>query len=203
MGDDLMDERRCSARSKRSGQQCKRFAIPGGTVCAMHGGKAPAVVAAAERRLQERAAVLALESFGIPVVVDPHEALLAELHRTAGAVEWLGAIVAGLERDQVGWGTTKVKTGGDDGGVTEEAKPSIWYELWARERKHLVDVAAACVKAGIEERRIALAEGQGRLLAGVVSRILARLELDERQQSLVSVVVPDEFRAITMGDGNG
>lgn len=138
----------------------------------------------------------ALESFGVPIVVDPTTALLTELHRTAGAVEWLGAIVGDLDRDNVTWGLTKIKTGGDDGGVTEESRPNIWYELWARERKHLVEVAKACVVAGIEERRIALAEAQGRLLAGVVSRILDRLQLTSEQRQLVAVVVPEEFRAI-------
>lgn len=32
----------CTAKSKRSGQRCKRHARPGRSVCVMHGGKAPA-----------------------------------------------------------------------------------------------------------------------------------------------------------------
>lgn len=32
---------RCTAKSKQSGEQCKRHAVPGRTVCAMHGGKSP------------------------------------------------------------------------------------------------------------------------------------------------------------------
>lgn len=43
---------RCTARSKRSGVRCKRFPIPGGTVCRMHGGAAPQVKAKALERLQ-------------------------------------------------------------------------------------------------------------------------------------------------------
>jgi len=42
---------RCIAKSKQSGNRCKRNAIAGGTVCSMHGGKAPAVIAAAKVRL--------------------------------------------------------------------------------------------------------------------------------------------------------
>ena len=41
---------RCTAHS-RSKEQCKRWAIRGGNVCAMHGGKAPQVKAKAEARL--------------------------------------------------------------------------------------------------------------------------------------------------------
>lgn len=32
---------RCKAKSKRSGEQCKRYATPGHTVCHMHGSKTP------------------------------------------------------------------------------------------------------------------------------------------------------------------
>lgn len=31
----------CTAKSKQSGQRCKRYAVPGKTVCVMHGGKSP------------------------------------------------------------------------------------------------------------------------------------------------------------------
>lgn len=41
----------CSARSKRSQVQCRRYAIAGGTVCIMHGGSAPQVKQAARERL--------------------------------------------------------------------------------------------------------------------------------------------------------
>jgi len=45
-----MPERRCTARSKRSGDRCKRAPIPGGSVCIMHGGAAPQVRRAARER---------------------------------------------------------------------------------------------------------------------------------------------------------
>jgi hypothetical protein len=35
----------CSAHSKRSGAQCKRSAVPGRTVCSVHGGKSPQGIA--------------------------------------------------------------------------------------------------------------------------------------------------------------
>ena len=44
---------RCGAKSKRTGQPCQRWAILGGTVCIMHGGKAPQVIAAAEERVRD------------------------------------------------------------------------------------------------------------------------------------------------------
>lgn len=46
-----VEQHRCHAHSKRSGERCRRLAIPGGTVCIMHGGAAPQVARAARRRL--------------------------------------------------------------------------------------------------------------------------------------------------------
>jgi hypothetical protein len=42
---------RCRARSKRSGERCRRLAIPGGAVCVVHGGAAPQTARAALQRL--------------------------------------------------------------------------------------------------------------------------------------------------------
>lgn len=203
MSDDHKDERQCTATAKGSGNRCKRTPAPGATVCVKHGGGAPQVRAAAERRVAEREALRSLEAFGVPVEVDPHSALLQELHRTAGAVAWLGAQVQSLETEDIVWGVTREKIGGDDHGTTRESKPNAWYVLWAAERKHLTDVAAACVKAGIEERRIRLAEDQGRLLASVVEQVLEALGLDERQRGLVPVVVPQAFRRLEQGGPEG
>jgi hypothetical protein len=43
---------RCTAHGKHSKKPCKNPAILGGTVCRMHGGSAPQVIAAAEERLR-------------------------------------------------------------------------------------------------------------------------------------------------------
>lgn len=45
---------RCGATAS-SGEQCRRWAILGGSVCPTHGGSAPQVKAAARARLQELA----------------------------------------------------------------------------------------------------------------------------------------------------
>jgi hypothetical protein len=40
-----MDDRRCTATSKQTGERCRRFPTPGRTVCRFHGGKTPRGVA--------------------------------------------------------------------------------------------------------------------------------------------------------------
>ena len=43
----------CSAKSKQSQKRCKRHAIPGGSVCIIHGGGAAQVIAKARQRILE------------------------------------------------------------------------------------------------------------------------------------------------------
>lgn len=56
--------RRCTAH-KKNGEQCRRWAIRGGTVCTHHGGRAPAVRARARQRLDEAADRMAKQLLGI------------------------------------------------------------------------------------------------------------------------------------------
>lgn len=180
------DNRRCTAKSKQSGERCKRAATPGANVCAIHGGKTPAVVAAAERRLKVAAAERVLATYGLPVEVDPLNALLGELHRTAGHVAWLGLLIAELEHDEEGRsGLRQWRPAGEDGGYWA---PSVWVELYQRERAHLARVASDCLKAGVEERRVRLAEDQGRLVADTIRRIVVGLGLDPASDNVREIV---------------
>lgn len=47
----LNHPRRCTARRQRDGKPCGRFAIRGGTVCRIHGGASPQVIAKAWQRM--------------------------------------------------------------------------------------------------------------------------------------------------------
>lgn len=183
------DSRRCTAKSKRSGERCKRAAIVGGTVCNIHGGKAKQVKQKAEHRADVERATKAVVVYGLPREVDPHTALLEELHRTAGHVAWLEEIVGAGKMTKSQSPTGKERAvrldqrvfGGGD-------QPSVWVELLQRERKHLLDVAKTCISVGIEERRVRLAEQQGALLAQAIKGILMDLGVADRPE------VPDVVR---------
>lgn len=119
-----------------------------------------------------------METYGLPVDVAPMEALLEELRRTAGHVAWLGSVVQALEAGDV------VGVVGEEGldertGTMHhpEAKPSVWVGLYQGERKHLTDVAATCIKCGIAERQVKLAEQQGQLLAEIIMAVLRDLKV--------------------------
>jgi hypothetical protein len=67
----------CKAISKNSGKQCKRKAIPGGTVCRYHGGGAQKVKAKAAVRAE-------LLGWGLgDTTVDPGEVLLRLVTQSA------------------------------------------------------------------------------------------------------------------------
>lgn len=192
-----MDMReKCTAKSKQSGERCKRWPIRGGTVCAIHGGKVPRVVAAARRRLEEAEAERAVRVLGVRRDIMPGDALLEEVQWTAGHVAWLRLKVQDLEDRELEWSLTKKKDSVDDVEETREAVPSVWYGLYERERKHLIAASTAALRAGVEERRVRLAESQGQQVAGVIQRVLDGLGLTPIQLELVPTVVPAALRSI-------
>lgn len=186
----------CGAKAKSTGEACRNPPVPGAKRCRFHGGGAPQVRAKARERLAEERARRAMATYGLPIVTSPADALLDEVHRTAGHVAWLRERVEELEAHDVVWGTTQIKTGGQDGGHTEAAEPNVWLKLYQAERAHLVKVSAEAIRCGIEERRVRLAEAHGALLADLIRGILADLGLTAEQQALVPEVVPRRLREL-------
>lgn len=199
--------RRCQRRSKsRDGAQCGAVALRGQDVCHYHGGASPQAKAKAQERLTEEKARQLVATYGRKVETTATEALLDEVQWTAGHVAWLRdrvqeiesvATVEGTDSEHpLVWGKTKEKQGGEDWGQTAEAVPNVWLRLYQQERDHLVKVCSAAIKAGIEERRIQLAEQQGALVAQAIRAILGDLQLTPEQQARVPEVVPRHLRAL-------
>jgi hypothetical protein len=165
----------------------------------MHLGK-KAVSVIAESRARDL-----VETYGRKVETTATEALLDEVQWTAGHVAWLRDRVREIENLETDpgsgehplvWGKTRRKTGGEDWGETEEAAPSIWLKLYQQERTHLVKVCSEAIRAGIEERRVRLAEQQGALVAQVIRAILTDLDLSAEQQARIPEIVPRHLRAL-------
>lgn len=173
--------------TNRQGDPCGLRPIPGGTVCAWHGGKAPQVVAAAQQRLatqritQDVEAVLAHE--GITAVEDP----LAELGKLASAstalMNALGARVNSLDELEH-TGTT----------FAPAIKAEVQMYERAMDRTHrLLD---SLVKHGYMERQVSIAETEALLVAGVIRRVLAGLGLSKAQQDQAQGLLAQEFRQL-------
>lgn len=195
-GDPPPDQGRCAATNKESGERCRNKPLVDLTVCRLHGGGAPHTRKAAERRGVERQLRVAAATYGLPVDTTPEQAILEEIHRSAGIVAWLEREIRALSSDELTWGKVREKTGGDDWGTTDEARPHVLLTLYREERRHLVHVCATALRAGVEERRVRLAEQQGSLLVQVIRAILTDLRLTDEQQARVPQIVPRHLRAV-------
>ena len=199
---------KCTAH-RSNGEPCNNWAIKGAEVCRNHGGSAPRVREAAARRVAEEKAAAKMRLFAAPVEIDPAQALLELVQWTAGEVRYWRAEVARIAEDDVEsltWGQTKTEEGvgvGEDGGymskTVEEAVPPVAYRMLNEASDRLAKYAAAALRAGVEERRVKLAEDQGSAVAGAIRRILERLDLLEWQAEMVPTIVPEELRALSAG----
>lgn len=191
----------CGANKRQGEGSCKQVAgwattHVGEGPCKLHGGSTWSVSKGSHLRLAEKRIRTEMATYGLPIETSPADALLSEVHRTAGHVAWLQHQVAELEEHELVWGRTKDKWGGEDRGTTEEAKPHVLLTLYQAERAHLVKVSAEAIRCGIEERRVKLAESQGALVAGVIRAILGDLNLTPEQLALVPEVVPRRLREL-------
>ena len=188
---------KCSAHSSRTGKPCKQWAVRGATVCAAHGGRAPQVKAAAARRLALGEAIVELEQLGRPIEIEPADAMLEMVYEAAGNVAFYRRRVQDL--DQLAGGPqgedilAVLGGGGKEGReISSKAPPAIvgrvdprnWRAerhvlvgLYDEERERLMRWSKMCRDAGVDERRIKLAEAQGRQL-GLVLQGAMRALLD-------------------------
>ncbi|MCW2496336.1 MAG: hypothetical protein JWQ77_2260 [Jatrophihabitans sp.] len=186
----------CGGHAARGTRPCKNAPMDGQKVCGKHGGQSPQAKAAAARRLAEERAARAVERFGGRLDTTPTEALLETVQWTAGYVAWLRDRVNDLDDEKLTWGITRDKSGGNDWGSTFEAGANVWLKLLGEWSDRLVKVCSEAIKAGIEERRVRLAEGQGKIIADVIRSILDDLKLSPEQQSKVGEIVPRHLRLV-------
>lgn len=110
-----------------------------------------------------------MDRLGLSVEIDPHEALIAELQRAVGAEAYLGEIVRGLERDEL------VGPVGSYKNAYPRVAPSVWISMWHEERRMAREAAEACLKAGVEERRVRVVESAAAFAATAIREVLGRL----------------------------
>ncbi len=174
----------CGANKTRGDGTCGHPAgwgtpHPGRGRCKWHGGSTPNHVKAAQRE----AAAEAVEMYGLPREVEPTDALLEEIHRTAGHVAWLEQRVRALDPDELVFGKFKeaAKTTGAGEAVVSERRVerragiSMLVKLYREERRHLVDVCRVAIAAGIAERQVRVAEHQAAIFATALRGIVEDL----------------------------
>ncbi|MHB8573562.1 MAG: hypothetical protein ACYDAY_11525 [Candidatus Dormibacteria bacterium] len=149
----------CPATSKTTGNQCRNRAgfktdHVGFGHCHLHGGRTEKI----DPKILARAECARL---GVPVEVDPHQALLDMVWEAAGNVAFYRQRVQQLADDEL---TSRTKLGAEQlqGLVT----------LYNDERKRLADFAKACIAAGIAERAVRLAESQADAMVALVQHVI-------------------------------
>lgn len=172
-----MEPRRCTARSKQSGERCKRPPIIGGTVCVMHGGGTPAVAAAAaervvETQVQAKAQRVVQEWSPGDLELSPVDVLI----RTMTATFQQGA----LHRAQL---AEQLRTQPEvDPYVRVDSSgrqyPSPLALLEQAERRLSADMSAKAISSGLAERVVRLQERQAELLVAVLEAFARSLGLD-------------------------
>lgn len=151
--------------------------------CKHHGGNTPSGIKYAARLMGESRSL----QYGGPRIVDPHQVLLEEVYRSAGHVEWLHQKVLELTDDDMSEENIAGKV------------PAFYIRWYTDERMRLVQSAATCVKAGVAERQVRVAEEQGRIFAGAIKMILTRLGLTPEQERKAPGVIRGVLEALPVG----
>jgi len=150
-------------------------------VCAFHGGSAPQVRRAADRRVAQAKAGAFLAGLGIDLEDrDPHQELSRQLSLSAAVAERVQELVAELEDiDQAG-----------------EVHPLV--KVWAEERDRVAKMAKMAVAAGVKERAAQLSEEQGHLLAEVSMKAIddPSCALSEDQKLRLRMAMARELRTL-------
>lgn len=151
--------RRCAAASRTTGRQCRQLAVNGSTVCHFHGGAAPQVRAAAERRNAEAEAARIAARFDLadaPPLTDP----VGQLARVAGQTVYM--------LDRIAEVASGSAPNADDPAFTALER------ALDRANRLLVEVN----KLGLAERQVAISEAQAGVFVKVVTGMVADLGHD-------------------------
>jgi hypothetical protein len=187
----------CEALTRKGkGPPCQQRAghgtnHPGVGRCSKHGGASPNAEVAGQVFLARREAAV----MGVPLDIEPHEAILECIRIAAGEVQYASDRIAELEPSEaVGAVVTtlrrpmKEEKGGEDPGVeVEEIRHEapalhIWIVARRQAMDRLVQYSGVAIKAGIDERRVKLAESQGQMLVQVIRGVLEKLGVLNRPE---------------------
>ncbi|WP_334665777.1 HGGxSTG domain-containing protein [Streptomyces cyaneofuscatus] len=199
-GPETPEDGRCTART-RSGGRCRGMAVTGATVCRMHGGAAPQVRAAGQRR---EATAEFLRTYGDVdgPQEDPAVVVSRLIRQASGHVAWLLERVQETEAEALVWGMTSEveRQGGEFPGVdtTYSAAVNGWVRLYGEERDRLLKMCDLAARMGVNERLVTIAEVQTKIMFEAMNRALDALELTAAQRARVPDVMAGLLRGMAV-----
>lgn len=168
--------------------------------CKLHFGNTEAE----NRKATESRALEACETLGIPHDgITPEQALLAELWECLGNIDFYrrqiqrlppapepDVFIEGVDGADGHWERGQTGVYGRvyhvSGIPTGEAKPHVLVVLYERERDRLRAIAESMLRAGVEDRRVKLAEADAAIVFAGIASALTKMGLEDRL---------DEFRS--------
>lgn len=176
----ITDGARCQATAKSTHEQCTQPAIAGTAVCRLHGGSTKANREAGKRRLAKRAALAEAAEMARPLQVEPLDALLYSLYTAYGMLRYWQSEIEQLVDDEGLVATSSSKMYGDSEYAREAA---VQHRHWTTE---LARVSKLCLDAGINERRVRLAEAEADLIVQFVRGFCKELQIDIAEPRVIA-----------------
>jgi len=188
----VADQARCGAQTRHD-SLCAKPAGWGtshvGTGrCRFHGGASPQAELAGQLVIARHE----LAVMGVPLPIEPGDAILQCIAIAAGEVRYASEQIAKLELDEAAGAVVTTHTrplkhekGADDPDETvrevrhEAPALHIWIVTRRQAMDRLVQYSVAALKAGVEERRVRIAENVGQALADAIRGILSDLGLSD------------------------
>lgn len=158
--------------------------------------------AATRKRMVEELRVTArFGNFPIPDDMSPVDVLVDELKRSAGFCFWIESKMAEWDDELVMLQTENI----DDKGSMQIAtnNKALWMDIWQRERAHLAKVAKMCLDAGVDQRRVELAEKQASVMFMLINEAFDMLKLSPEQKAAVPQIMPALIRQLALPKGDG
>lgn len=182
----------CGAKA-RSGKPCKQQAgwgtdHLGFANCKLHGGLSPTGI--------KHAAGLQARHLAVEVDMEPHDALLWCVRVAAGEVVFFTRKISELEETALVVESERVET--DEGGewglktktvTSTDARLHIWVEGRAHAVDRLAKYAKMAVDAGVEERRVRIAETLSSELSDLLAAVFAAMGATPEQLQLARPIV--------------
>lgn len=203
---------RCAGHKRRATgsteplQPCGRWPTTGLEVCAYHGARTPNAAAAGERRQAHDRALVQVGQLVDELGIDPKhplEGLLEAVDRAGAMVGPLGELVRGLHVQHGDQPATNAKPAGDG-----EGTPTAPALLHDGDRAHILvtlygewldrygRLCKLALEAGVDERRVQMAEAQAERLFGAVTRALVRAKVPAEHVEAFRVSLAAELRAL-------
>lgn len=193
---------RCGA--VRNGNVCKHLAgygtqHPGYGRCKHHGGNTRSHVV---RAAKLEAEAMAITVMGLPVDIDPMDALLQCVRISWGEVQYTSLMVAQLKQGEEIVEYREFERGENDFGPYRKKKRTTDTRLhaWITARQNALDRAAKFSKmaldAGVAERQVKIAEEIGGLIGRTLRGVLDELGLTDEQQERAPEIVQKHLSII-------